>query len=157
GHLLCQARGQQTLRIALVYFNVATEEETVLSEIRDAAWLKDYFETQCGLFQAWAAAELAHRQARDDALAALGFPPGKFRPGQRELAVATYRTVRAGGCLLAQASTGIGKTLATVFPALRAMPEGCVDKIFFLAAKNAGKRLALEALDALQAPQPHPV
>lgn len=154
GHLLCQARGQQSLRIALVYFNVATEEETVLCETRDAAWLKDYFDTQCALFQAWAAAELAHRQARDDALATLGFPPGKFRPGQRELAVATYRTAHAGGCLLAQASTGIGKTLGTVFPTLRAMPEGRIDKIFFLAAKNAGKRLALEALDTLQAPQP---
>ncbi|HYG43689.1 MAG TPA: ATP-dependent DNA helicase, partial [Bordetella sp.] len=156
GHLLCQARGLQTLRVALVYFNVATEEETVLTQACDAASLRASFEEQCVRFQAWAAAELAHRQARDDALARLDFPLGQFRPGQRELAVAVYRSMRAGRCLLALASTGIGKTLGTLFPVLKAMPEQRLDKVFFLAAKSSGKALALKALETISGPSAGP-
>src|SRR5690606_9829896 len=65
GHLLCQARSLQTLRIALAYVNVATEEETVLSETRDAPWRKGDFETQSGGRQAWAGAVCAGREGAD--------------------------------------------------------------------------------------------
>ena len=151
GHLLCQARGLAQLRVALVYFNVATEEETVLVETHEAAALAAFFEEQCGRFLAWAASELAHRQARDAALEALAFPHGAFRSGQRELAVAAYRTARDGGCLMAQAPTGIGKTLGTIFPLLKACPGAGLDKLFFLAAKGPGRALALEALETVNA------
>ncbi|CUJ44371.1 ATP-dependent DNA helicase [Achromobacter aegrifaciens] len=151
GHLLCQARGLASLRVALVYYNVVTEEETVLVETHEAAALQAFFREQCGRFLAWAATELAHRQARDAALEALKFPYGEFRAGQRELAVATYRTARDGGCLMAQAPTGIGKTLGTIFPLLKASPGAGLDKIFFLAAKSPGRGLALEALDTVNA------
>jgi len=151
GHLLCQARGLAQLRVALVYYNVATEEETVLAETHDAASLAAFFQEQCGRFLAWAANELAHRRARDAALEALAFPYGAFRSGQRELAVAAYRAARDGGCLMAQAPTGIGKTLGTIFPLLKASPGAGLDKIFFLAAKGPGRALALEALDTVNA------
>ncbi|MGB3430471.1 ATP-dependent DNA helicase [Achromobacter sp.] len=151
GHLLCQARGLERLRVALVYFNVVTEEETVLVETHEAAALEAFFREQCGRFLAWAATELAHRQSRDAALEALKFPHGEFRTGQRELAVASYRTARDGGCLMAQAPTGIGKTLGTIFPLLKASPGAGLDKIFFLAAKSPGRGLALEALDTVNA------
>ncbi len=150
-HLLCQARGLAQVRVALVYFNVTTEEETVLTESRDAAWLAAFFQEQCGRFLAWARTELAHRQARDAALEKLAFPHGEFRSGQRELAVSVYRTARDGRCLMAQAPTGIGKTLGTLFPLLKASPGTGLDKVFFLAAKGSGRNLALEALDTLNA------
>lgn len=149
GHLLCQARGLPRLRVALVYFNVATETETVLVRDYEASQLQHFFDEQCARFQVWAATELAHRQARDRALAQMDFPLGQFRTGQRDLAVAVYRSVRDGRCLLAQASTGIGKTLGTLFPLLKAAPDARIDKVFFLAAKNAGKALAQQALDTL--------
>ena len=67
-------------------------------------------------------------------------------PGQRDLAEAAYKTIRRGGALLAQAPTGIGKTLGTVFPALKAMPGAGLDRLFYLSAKTPGRRLALDAL-----------
>jgi len=149
GHLLCKARGLESLRVAVVYFNVVTEEETAFVRDYTAEALQAFFEAQCAQFQAWAKGELAHRQARDLALARLDFPLGQFRTGQRELAVAVYRSARDGHCLLAQASTGIGKTLGTLFPLLKAAPDARIDKIFFLAAKNAGKSLAHQALDKI--------
>ena len=151
GHLLCQARGLDSLRVALVYFNVVTEEETVLVETHEAPALAAFFRAQCARFLAWAAAELEHRQARDAALEQLAFPHGEFRAGQRDLAVAAYRTARDGGCLMAQAPTGIGKTLGTIFPLLKASPGAGLDKIFFLAAKSPGRGLALEALETVNA------
>lgn len=151
GHLLCQSRGLDRLRVALVYFNVVTEEETVLVETHDASALAAFFQEQCGRFLAWARTELAHRQARDAALENLAFPHGEFRAGQRDLAVAVYRAARDGRCLMAQAPTGIGKTLGTIFPLLKATPGTGLDKIFFLAAKGSGRGLAVEALDTINA------
>lgn len=155
-HLLCLARGLAQVRVALVYFNVATEEETVLTETRDAAWLAAFFAEQCDRFLAWSRTELAHRQARDAALQRLAFPHGEFRSGQRELAVSVYRAARDGRCLMAQAPTGIGKTLGTLFPLLKAAPGSGLDKVFFLAAKGSGRGLALAALDTLNAQPAQP-
>lgn len=149
GHLLCQARGLARLRVALVYFHVGTEEETVLAETHEAEALHAFFEQQCQRFLAWARSEAAHRAARDGALAALRFPMPRFRAGQRELAVAVYRSARAGQggqCLMAEAPTGIGKTLGTIFPMLKAAPDQGLDKLFFLTAKGTGHGLALQAL-----------
>ncbi len=153
GHLLCQARGLARLRVALVYFNVGTGQETVLVETHEAGALKAFFEDLCARFLAWSRGEAAHRQARDAALAALRFPMARFRTGQRELAVAVYRCARAetgGRCLLVQAPTGIGKTLGTVFPMLKASADRGLDKLFFLTAKGTGHGLALQALAAVQ-------
>ena len=150
GHLLCQARGLNNITLSLVYFDVASLNETPLSEAFEAAALQAYFETICARFLVWARQELAHRSARDAALNTLTFPHASFRTGQRELAEAVYTTSRAGGCLMAQATTGIGKTVGTIFPLLKAMPRQRLDKLYFLAAKTPGRRLALDALDLLK-------
>ncbi|RZJ25058.1 MAG: ATP-dependent DNA helicase [Haliea sp.] len=149
GWLLCRQRGLQEINLALVYFDIASLQETVLVERFDAHALREFFELQCERFLVWAEREMAHRSARDAGLTALVFPHAGFRPGQRELAEAVYRTASAGRCLLAQAPTGIGKTIGTVFPLLKAAP-GQLDKLFFLAAKTPGRRLALDALARLR-------
>jgi hypothetical protein len=66
------------------------------------------------------------------------------------MAVAVYRAIRDGGQALIQASTGIGKTMAALFPAIKTMGEGHIDRIFFLTARNTGKASALKALGILQ-------
>ena len=93
--------------------------------------LRAFFETQCEIFIHWAEQELAHRDARDHALADLAFPHERFRPGQRDLAEAVYQSASTGRCLLTEAPTGIGKTVGTLFPLLKAMPGQKLDKIFF--------------------------
>lgn len=149
GHLLCEARGLAQLNVALVYFDIGSRKETVLTQTHDAASLRTLFEQQCERFLAWAMREAEHRSARDAALERLSFPHGAFRNGQRELAVAVYRAARDGHALMAQAPTGIGKTLATLFPALKACGQGHVERVFFLTAKTPGRALALDAIDSL--------
>lgn len=175
GHLLCQARGLERVKVALVYFQIGSQQETVLVEDCSAAELQQFFEAQCRRYLDWARSEAVHRQQRNKALAALQFPMPVFRTGQRQLAVAVYRTAvspASGSCLMAEAPTGIGKTLGTLFPMLKAMAaevqagtaqdhekvsglrmadKACSpEKLFFLTAKGTGHGLALHALGQIR-------
>ena len=149
GHLLCRARGLAELTVALVYFDIGTQKETRLTQTHTARDLEILFVEQCESFLDWAVQEDAHRTARNAALGALQFPHGQFRSGQRELAVSVYRAARDARSLMAQAPTGIGKTLATIFPLLKACASDQIDRVFFLTAKTPGRALALDAIETL--------
>lgn len=152
GAMLCEARNLASVTLALVYFDITTQQETVFQEHMTRTALQAIFAHHCQRFLQWAQQELAHRNHRDAALRTLAFPYS-FRSGQRDLASAVYRTFQGTGVLLAQAPTGIGKTLGTLFPALKAMPGQLTDKLFFLTAKTPGRQLALDAVPVLgQAP-----
>ncbi|MDA8443523.1 ATP-dependent DNA helicase [Paracidovorax valerianellae] len=156
GWLLCQARQLARIDVALVYFDIGSQQETVLVEPCTADALRAHFEAQCERFLGWAEQEAAHRTVRDAALRAAVFPFGGFRTGQRPLAEAVYRSATAGRCLLAQAPTGIGKTVGTLFPLLKAAPGERLDKVFFLTAKTSGRQVALDALARIAMAQPVP-
>lgn len=148
GAMLCRKQQLPEIRLTLVYFDVDTEDETVLAEDFRAEDLQTFFERHCAEYAVWARSELAHREARDQALQSLGFP-FDFYPAQRQLAEAVYRAAATWEHLLAQAPTGVGKTLATLFPMLKAMGARKIDRIFYLTAKTTGRQLALDALRAL--------
>ncbi|WP_231992279.1 ATP-dependent DNA helicase [Metapseudomonas furukawaii] len=151
GWLLCQARNLEDIELALVYLDIGSQRETLITERAHAEVLKAFFEEQCRRFIHWAEQELVHGTSRDRMLENLGFPHAGFRQGQRQLAEAVYKAASTGCCLMAQAPTGIGKTLGTLFPLLKAMPRRALDKVFFLAAKTPGRQLALDALAQLHA------
>ena len=146
GWMFCTQNNLLEVTLALVYFDIVSQQETVLSESHTAASLQIFFEQHCARYLAWSAQEQAHRQLRDAACTALAFPYPTFRTGQRELAQAVYQGARSGRCVLAQAPTGIGKTVGSIFPMLKAMPSQQLDKIFYLAAKTSGRQLALDAI-----------
>jgi DNA excision repair protein ERCC-2 len=154
GHLLCQSRQLDELQLALVYYDIGSQKETLLTEHLTAALLKQFFDDHCQRFLAWAEQEMAHRAERDMQLTALQFPHADFRPGQRVMAEAVYKSAISGRCLLAQAPTGIGKTIGSLFPMLKASPGQALDKIFFLAAKTSGRALALDAVTRIRRSAP---
>jgi len=154
GWLMCRQENLDELDVALVYLNIADQQETVVVEHCTATALRQHFAQQCQRFLAWAERQLTHRRVRDDALRSLAFPYGDFRTGQRPLAEAVYKAAMSKRCLLAQAPTGIGKTMGTLFPLLKAVPTGTLDKVFFLAAKTSGRQPALDALDRIGAGAP---
>src|SRR5690606_31255897 len=149
GWLLCQARGLPSLDIALVYYDVVTQKETAIVEAFEAEQLRVLFETLCERFIGSAEQEMAHRACRDQTLHDLRFPHREFRCGQRQLAEAVYKAVCTRTHRVAQAPTGIGTTLATLFPPLKPLPGQQLDKLFFLPAKTPGRGLALDALRSL--------
>ncbi|MBV4541862.1 ATP-dependent DNA helicase [Pseudomonas vlassakiae] len=154
--LLCQARQLPAIEVALVYLEVDSDSQTLISESCRADELQRFFDTQCQRFLGWAQAQQQRLAERDQGLLGLGFPYPQFRQGQRQLAETVYKAVSTGRCLMAQASTGIGKTLGTVFPLLKAMVPQKLEKVFFLTAKTPGRALALDALRQISAGSPQP-
>ncbi|ARU88467.1 ATP-dependent DNA helicase [Pseudomonas sp. M30-35] len=150
GWLLCAERELPEINLAVVYFNVLTQHETAFHLTVSAEELQQFFNLQCSRYIHWAEYERAHRLRRDESLLRLKFPHAEFRNGQRQLANTVYRAARDGHCLMAQATTGIGKTLGTLFPQLKAFPEQKLDRLFFVTAKTPGRRLALDALHTLR-------
>ena len=146
GHLLCRQHGLQKISVALVYFNIQSQHETVIRQECTATELAEFFALLCQRYLGWAKQETSRRSERDLALTRLNFPHPDFRPGQRQLAVAMYQASKRSCCLLAQAPTGIGKTIGSLFPMLKASAEQQLDKIFFLSAKTSGRQLALHAI-----------
>ena len=151
GWLMCQKLGLAEINLALVYFDIVGEGETLLSQHFQAIELEAFFNQQCMLFLGWAQREMQHREARNSAAQTLAFPHADFRTGQRVLAESVYKAVSTGRCLMAQAPTGIGKTIGTIFPLLKALAPQQLDKVFFLTAKTPGRKLALDAAQVLYA------
>jgi DNA excision repair protein ERCC-2 len=87
---------------------------------------------------------------RDSSIKELEFPFANYRPGQREMAVEVYRTIHQKREILIQAATGIGKTMSTLFPAIKSMAEGLSSKVFYLTARSTGKESACAAINEMR-------
>ena len=96
-----------------------------------------------GLLQGWE--EISRPTMRS-----LAFPYADYREGQRDMAANAYRAIRKGRILLCQAPTGIGKTAAALFPAVKAVGEGLTEKVFYLTARTTARQAAENALDRMR-------
>lgn len=150
GALLCRQENRSDLELALVYYDTGRNRETVLTETASADELWQDLEALCRIYRAWAEQEEHHREQRDELLSQLGFPFPDFRPRQRQLAETVYKNALRGGSLLLEAPTGLGKTLGTLFPALKAMPADGQDRLFYLTCRNTARQLAMDAVEKLR-------
>ena len=150
--LLSRAHPERTdWRLRLLYCNPDSDAITPFEESHDAAALERFLNRCCATL-ARALTDLhRHRERRDAHFAGLTFPHPAFRPAQRELSAAVFRTVRDGGALLFEAPTGSGKTLGTFFPTLLAMGRGSVDRAVFLSSRTTGQAAAEATVDRLGA------
>ena len=89
-------------------------------------------------------------ETRNKSIETLGFPFDKYRPGQRELAKYSYAASKKGKRLFVEAPTGIGKTMSTLFPFIKALKDDEKSKIFYLTAKTSGKEAAHQAIKILK-------
>ncbi len=94
-------------------------------------------------------ATYAHFEVRSRSAKSLPFPFEDFRKGQREMAKYIYHTAKKGGFFFFEAPTGIGKTISSLYPSIKAFSETKMDRIFFLTAKNSGKQSAEKAINIL--------
>ena len=149
GWMYCETHGCDEINIALIYFNLTDEEEYRHEETWSAAELKEYGEALAEKYCQWQA-QINQRLAQlTPWIEQLQFPYGKMHSSQRMMAEAVYKAAATGRVVLAEAPTGTGKTLAGLFPAIKAMTRTPVDKIFYLTAKTTGKQLALENIQLI--------
>jgi DNA excision repair protein ERCC-2 len=137
-----------TWQLRLIYCHPDTLATRVYECMASRGELVAFYEATCERFCAWLAAFRAHRQQRDRALAALQFPFPDFRQEQRTLARHAFRVARDGGALWAEAPTGIGKTLGTVYPSLKSMASAHIDRVLFLTSRGTGQAALHEAVRA---------
>ena len=148
--MVAEQSGLDSIDVQLTYLQLDTherhEDRRTFASDELAAFCADLIERYlrwARIYQQWCA-------ERDISLEEFKFPFAEFRPGQRDLAAATYRTIDGRGRAFAQAPTGIGKTISTLFPAAKALGLGHAEKIFYLTAKTSGRRVAEKAIDDLR-------
>lgn len=138
------------INVRLTYFNLDTKEMKQFQRTFSIEDLEVFFNDIIDKYFAWASVIKDWSITRDISIKELEFPFAAYRKGQRELAAAAYRTIRDGGKLFVQAPTGIGKTAATLFPAIKAICEGHTSKIFYLTAKTITRTIAEKAVDNMK-------
>lgn len=142
--------GLEMLEIQLTYFQLDTAHIKRFSRSFSLTELSKFFFSLAERYLTWAIKLQKWSETRDTSIRVMQFPFGTYRPGQRELAVAVYQTIKQSQKLFAQAPTGIGKTLGTLFPALKAMAEGLTVQIFYLTAKTITRTVAEKTQTDLQ-------
>lgn len=137
------------ITVQMTYCNLDTEDIRYFTEDFTFTDLAEWFSKLIGEYKKWADFQFAWRNLRQASIKKLEFPY-EYRKGQKELAAGVYRTIARGKNLFIQAPTGVGKTISTVFPAVKAVGEGLGDKIFYLTAKTITGTVAKEAFELLR-------
>lgn len=128
------------LRVRLTWLRLDDDSEHPLEEDLSRAELEAFLEETLARYRRWLGLLAARRVRRDASLATLPFPHREFRPGQRDIAERVYKCIHAAGRLLVEAPTGIGKTAAVLYPALRALERGLHERVVFATGKVSGRR-----------------
>ena len=137
------------VRVRITYCNIDTEELKYFHEEFGMKNLQVWFEDLLLAYKKWADFIWKWKQLRQESIKQLKFP-FEYRKGQKELATYVYQTIYHGKKLFVQAPTGVGKTISTVFPSIKAMGEGKGDKLFYLTAKTITRTVAEDTLSILR-------
>ena len=140
---------KQEIQVQMTYCQIETEEIKRFQETFTLSYLEKWFLDLLAEYYKWAEFQYSRRIKRRNSMEGMEFPY-PYREGQRELVTGVYHTITKGRQLFIQAPTGIGKTMAALFPAVRAVGEGYGDKIFYLTAKTITRTVAEEAFEILK-------
>jgi DEAD/DEAH box helicase./DEAD_2. len=134
------------VNLRLTYFQVSTEAVTSDDKTFDRDELNEFFQNLIDEYEYWLVLRAKLRKTRNQSIQQLNFPFDNFRAGQHELAAAVYKTVYYQKRLFVEAPTGTGKTISTLFPAIKSMGEEKIQRLFYLTAKQSTRRVAEETI-----------
>lgn len=135
--------------VRMTYCHLETELTRHFNEVYTYEEICQWFEYLTNEYAKWASLELAWKKERNESIKALEFP-FDYRPGQKKLVTGVYQTILRGKKLYIEAPTGVGKTISTVFPAVKAMGENKLEKVFYLTAKTITRTVAEETFRILR-------
>lgn len=141
---------KKKISVQMTYCNMETEEIKRFQETYSVRKLKKWFFGVIEQYKKWADFQIEWRRKRNQSVKKIEFPYA-YRAGQKKLAVSVYQTILRKKKLFIQAPTGVGKTIAAVFPAVKAVGEELGEKIFYLTAKTITRTVAEQAFAGLKA------
>ena len=147
--MVAEQEGADEIGVQMTYCQMETEEVKRFQYSYQSNELKVWFDEVIRQYEKWAKFQIEWRKARNASIKGIEFP-FPYRKGQRELAVSVYRTILRKKKLFIQAPTGVGKTISTVFPAVKAVGEELGEKIFYLTAKTITRTVAEQAFETLR-------
>lgn len=146
GYIYAVQNKLENIKVQLTYFHIETEEIKQFIHEYNLSDIEEFFMDLIRKYIDWANFTFEWTKIRDDSIKDLSFPFKDYRKGQRELAVAVYRTIAEGKNISVQAPTGTGKTMSNLFPAIKSMGEGLASKIFYLTAKTVTSIVPRESM-----------
>ena len=149
GYIYGKKQELDSITVQMTYCQMETEEVKRFQETFSIEELERWFFDIVMQYEKWARFQIEWRQTRDATIKEAEFPY-PYREGQRELVTSVYRTILRKKKLFIQAPTGVGKTMTTIFPAVKAVGEGLGDKIFYLTAKTITRTVAEQAFQILK-------
>ncbi len=142
-YIYAEQEGLQEISVRMTYSSIGKGNIRFFEYDFSFDHLSRWFDDLIGEYKRWAEFEIKWNALRDASVRVTEFPYS-YREGQKELAQDVYRTIVHKKKLFLEAPTGVGKTLAVLFPSIKAIGEGKSRKIFYLTAKNAGAVVANE-------------
>ncbi|MBO6261129.1 MAG: PD-(D/E)XK nuclease family protein [Bacilli bacterium] len=150
-YMFAKQTNLEYIGIKLTYIRQGKEKEQLIDQYYfNIAELEQFIMNLLGEFLSFYNIIFNKREQRDTSIESLKFPFEKYRKGQRELAKYAYAITKKRGRLFVEAPTGIGKTISTLFPFVKAIKDDEESKIFYLTAKTSGKEAAHQAIRILK-------
>ncbi len=148
----CYAREHEfdEVNLCLNLVTLFALQEQRHSRIFSRAELDIFVEQTLEQYLRWCRLVDAQRQITRTQAQALEFPFASFRNQQRGFAAEVYRTIQNQQRLIVEAPTGSGKTISTLFPAIKAIGEDQCDQVIYLSAKVSGQQQAVKAIELIQ-------
>ncbi|MBY6037774.1 ATP-dependent DNA helicase [Fictibacillus nanhaiensis] len=149
-YMYLMKEAMQQIQVQLTYVQIESGEQKRFQETYTLEELKSFMHELVKSYAPYAELRLQNKEKRNGSIRKLSFPFEKYREGQRKFAAAVYQTILDKKTLFANAPTGTGKTISTLFPAIKAIGEEKADKIFYLTAKTLNRKNAEEALQLMK-------
>lgn len=150
GYIYSIQNNLEEIDIQITYYNIDSKTTRILRKKYTLKDLEAFFFSLIDEYKYWAQRERDWIERRNNSINMLKFPFGNYRPGQRELAVRVYKSITDSKKCFAGAPTGTGKTISTLFPAIKAMGEGETSKIFYLTAKTITREVAQNTISLMR-------
>lgn len=150
GFIYARQQGLERITLRLVYLELESGRLTEFTRQFSQADLVAFFTETIQVYLDWIRERCDWCRQRDHSIRALPFPFQLYRPGQRRIAVATYRAIVGAQRLFLEAPTGIGKTISVLFAAVKSLGQGSVERIFYLTARTTGQTAVAKAWQDLR-------